>query len=131
MKHITTYKLFESSDNSIIETVKDLLLDLQDDEIKVKCDFIRNGPNRLWVKIGDINESEINLSKYRDQLYSVKEFLSEEGYKFHSFSWFDNNFYEIHGSVNYSYQNYKNMRKDKLFDEILKLNFNSLSIYFR
>jgi len=73
----------------------------------------------------------MNLSKYIDQFYSVKDFLHEEGYKFHSFSWFDEESYSIDGDINRSYHIYPGLKKDKLFDKIVELNFNSLIIYFR
>jgi hypothetical protein len=83
MKHIKPYtiykKIFESN-SEIINTVKDLLLDLQDDGINIRWIFRPQS-----IELSSIEDKEIDLSKYKDQLESTLEFLKSEGYNFKSF----------------------------------------------
>ena len=87
MKHIKKYKIFESGDY-IHNTIKDLLLDLEDDGLTVRVintdqingiDFY-NKSSRLLIFIQNKNQSIFNINNYKSQLESVKEFLEIEKY---------------------------------------------------
>ena len=135
MKHIKRYKLFEWVNSSIIETVKDLLLDLHDDEITVdvSLDTLGVGIGKMkdiiCIKIGRMdgpsnNEKLFKPIYYKDQLESVKEFLESEGYRFYSFNWnagyIDGGFTE---AFKRSYFEYGSLSGDELFNKIYDVSF--------
>lgn len=144
MKHIKKYKIFESGDY-IHNTIKDLLLDLEDDGLTVRVintdqingiDFY-NKSSRLLIFIQNKNQSIFNINNYKSQLESVKEFLEIEKYHIHSFIWKSN-----YKSEHYSYNVFPYLAKNNLFNEIFNITFktfrygdlsgtNHLEIYFK
>lgn len=150
MKHIETYKVFESNhikkrnNDYIIDTIKDLLLDIQDDDIKLNCGFIaKSDSNRgyIFIDIGEAwfnsslpRQNNISVSVYKNQLEALRLFLKSEGFNFDSFSWL-----LLGYDINHSYQLeylYPNLeikqRDDMLFNqELMKLETKWLRIIFK
>lgn len=96
MKHLKTYKIFESNDYDIT-FVKNILLDISDDDISIKVtDLKTNSPiKKISILIGDDEDefSEIffNVSKYIETLELINNYLTGEGYslEFSHFLYFD------------------------------------------
>lgn len=91
MKHLKTYKLFESND-STKEMVEDFLRDFSDDDIPVEVEMYQPDPlgseeNRVLILIGDeVNLFEMNLLTlplYQniDNFISINDYLLDEGYQ--------------------------------------------------
>ena len=152
MKHIKTYiKLFESNDDSIIETVNDLLLDFKDNDIKVDVRFdptgyfltghiladLEDDKIKFSIKIGDRKVPNLlfNTSDYRESLETVRDYLESEGYRFRSFSW-NSSPYRAHGDVehSYSYSGWKRENPNNFEDlfniELMSITTNYLVIRF-
>ena len=146
MKHIETYRIFESNhlikkrnNDYIIDTIKDLLLDIQDDDIKLNCGFIaKSDSNRgyIYIDIGEklLRQNNISFSEYKNQLEDLRFFLKSEGFNFDSFSWLLLG-YDIKHSyqLEYLYPNLEiKQRDDMLFNqELVKLETNWLRIIFK
>jgi hypothetical protein len=154
MKNIETYRIFESNhlmkkrnDDYIIDTIKDLLLDLEDDGLTVRVintdqingiDFY-NKSSRLLIFIENKNGSIFNINNYKSQLESVREFLKIEKYHIHSFIWKSN-----YKSDHHSHLEFTHLANNDLFNEIFNITFktntnrhgylsgtNHLEIYFK
>lgn len=86
MNHIKSYKLFENKDNlqEVIETVKDICLELQDDGYTIDLDFHpASNYNILIIKKlsstivnGNPELLEFNLSDVREVIDRLLEYLS-------------------------------------------------------
>lgn len=101
MKHLKSYKLFESNDNDIT-FVEDILLDMSDDDISIKVSDLKeyslNSPTKkISILIGDdedeLSEIFFDISKYIETLESINNYLTGEGYslEFSHFLYFDEN----------------------------------------
>lgn len=98
MKHLKTYKLFESFDNDI-NFVMDVLLDISDDDISVKVSDLNQSTNspikKISILMGDDEDefSEIffDVSKYIENLELINDYLTGEGYSLENshFLYFD------------------------------------------
>ena len=98
MKHLKSYKLFESFDVDK-EMVEDFLRDFSDDEyIPVEVEMYRPDPlgfllqnseeSRVLVLIGDednmVNAVDLPLYKNIDNFISIDNYLTDEGYQLKS-----------------------------------------------
>jgi len=107
MKHLKSYKLFESksmispNDNDIT-FVRNILLDMSDDDISIKVSDLKEySPNspvkKISILIGDdedeLSEIFFDISKYIETLESINNYLTGEGYslEFSHFLYFDEN----------------------------------------
>lgn len=120
MKHLKTYKIFESNDNDL-NFVKNILLDISDDDISIKVSDLKEySPNspikKISILIGDDEDefSEIffDVSKYIENLELINNYLTGEGYSLENshFLYFDEN-----GMVTNSFHSSNfNEIKDKL-----------------
>lgn len=96
MRHLKTYKIFESNDYDIT-FVKNILLDMSDDDISIKVSDLKpNSPiKKISILIGDDEDefSEIffDVSKYIETLELINNYLTGEGYslEFSHFLYFD------------------------------------------
>jgi len=88
MKHLKSYKLFESNDNDIT-FVRNILLDMSDDDISIKVSDLKeynpNSPTKkISILIGDdedeLSEIFFDISKYIETLESINNYLTGEGY---------------------------------------------------
>jgi len=94
MKHLKSYKLFESksmispNDNDIT-FVRNILLDMSDDDISIKVSDLKEySPNspvkKISILIGDdedeLSEIFFDISKYIETLESINNYLTGEGY---------------------------------------------------
>jgi hypothetical protein len=98
MKHIKTYKLFESSNiNDIRNDINDILLELKDDDdtIRVVIQELPHNTNRLSIEIYynediyDINQKDMILdtNKYKDELLRLNDYLEMNGYEFSTYNY--------------------------------------------
>ena len=117
MKHLKTYKLFESFDNDL-NFVNDILLDISDDDISNKVsDLNPNSPiKKISILIGDDEDEFLEIffdvSKYIENLELINNYLTGEGYSLENshFLYFDEN-----GMVTNSFHSSNfNEIKDKL-----------------
>ena len=119
MKHLKTYKLFESFDNDL-NFVNDILLDISDDDISVKVNDLNQSTNspikKISILIGDdedeLSEIFFDVSKYIENLELINNYLTGEGYSLENshFLYFDEN-----GMVTNSFHSSNfNEIKDKL-----------------
>ena len=79
MKHVSTYKLFESSDNNpeIISNIKDILLELSDEGYTT----IILTPTKLANKVIGISIRKLSpfkLSDISEVIYRIEDYLGEE-----------------------------------------------------
>jgi hypothetical protein len=107
MKHLKTYKVFESVDE-IKSTIGDILRDNVSDrdiplkiEVKKDVEFTSFLPNSdlhfkiLKIKIGDeffdesVSDCNININKLKEDILIVKKYLEEEGYIYKSCSYYE------------------------------------------
>ena len=99
MKHLKSYKLFESNDNDIT-FVRNILLDMSDDDISIKVSDLKEySPNspvkKISILIGDdedeLSEIFFDISKYIETLELINNYLTGEGYslEFSHFLYFD------------------------------------------
>ena len=120
MKHLKTYKIFESNDNDIT-FVKNILLDISDDDISIKVSDLKEySPNspvkKISILIGDDEDEFLEIffdvSKYIETLELINNYLTGEGYSLENshFLYFDEN-----GMVTNSFHSSNfNEIKDKL-----------------
>lgn len=120
MKHLKSYKLFESNDNDIT-FVRNILLDMSDDDISIKVSDLKeynpNSPTKkISILIGDdedeLSEIFFDISKYIETLELTNNYLTGEGYSLENshFLYFDEN-----GMVTNSFHSSNfNEIKDKL-----------------
>ena len=120
MKHLKTYKIFESNDNDL-NFVKNILLDISDDDISIKVSDLKEySPNspakKISILIGDdedeLSEIFFDVSKYIENLELINNYLTGEGYSLENshFLYFDEN-----GMVTNSFHSSNfNEIKDKL-----------------
>ena len=120
MKHLKSYKLFESNDNDIT-FVKNILLDISDDDISIKVSDLKEySPNspvkKISILIGDDEDEFLEIffdvSKYIENLELINNYLTGEGYSLENshFLYFDEN-----GMVTNSFHSSNfNEIKDKL-----------------
>lgn len=90
-------KLFENFEN-ISSDIKDILIDIIDDNpnsinrgssnVTINSREIGGGYNRIVIMIS--TEDKINLSKYKDEILRLDEYLEKKGYVFSSFSYYGN-----------------------------------------
>jgi hypothetical protein len=127
MKHIKTYKLFESSNiNDIRNDINDILLELKDDDenIRVIVQELPHNTNRLSIEIYykediyDINQKDMILdtNKYKDELLRLNDYLEMNGYEFSTY-------------------NYPGVSNDEItndFNKIFEIKpINSISLYYK
>lgn len=99
MKYLKTYKLFENKVDiqSVINTVKDILVEISDDDVYVSVKDTSDISNKtgllchqsISVMIGDNDEymdydmvKEYNITKYIDNLKYMNEYLESEGFNY-------------------------------------------------
>jgi len=101
MKHLKSYKIFESNDNDIT-FVRNILLDMSDDDISIKVSDLKEySPNspakKISILIGDdedeLSEIFFDVSKYIENLELINNYLTGEGYSLENshFLYFDEN----------------------------------------
>ena len=98
MKHLKSYKLFESNDNDIT-FVNNILLDISDDDIFVKVSDLNQSTNSPIKKISiltvdwedEFSEIFFDVSKYIENLELINNYLTGEGYSLENshFLYFD------------------------------------------
>jgi len=139
MKHIKTYKLFESSSEEVKNYLKDIFLDVEDKEIEVDIDrrYIRTRDfeelTGYKIIIGDADTRRVNgsikiaLGRYfllkdvYDSIQMAKSYMSDEGFFLGELRGGSINKYgevETYGLL-YGFDLYQNGHVDKLFDKPL------------
>ncbi len=137
MKHIKTYKLFESSSEEVKNYIKDIFLDIQDEEIEFDIEgrWIRTRDfeelTGYKVMIGDgsrrpghhrINGVKtFKLKDVYDSIQMAKSYMSDEGFFLVELKGMSPDKYgdiETYGLL-YGFDLYQNGHVDKLFDKPL------------
>ena len=80
MKHLQTYKIFESSDIDL-ELIEDMFIELKDDEFVVNITSTKTGKHKEYLKI-ELSRDD-NPFKWDDVKYSFeisKEYIEEDNY---------------------------------------------------
>jgi hypothetical protein len=108
MKHLKTYKVFESVDE-IKSTIVDILRDNVSDrdislEIKIR-NYTTIADNKKFevIKIQIGNEFDydliINVDDLKEDILTITKYLEEEGYVYNTFSYYDTDDYETIGDA--------------------------------
>lgn len=84
MKHLDTYRLFESSDE-IVSTLKDIALDIEDDSFSVRVKSHRFGDIEYEIKlaISKVKGNGLELFDVKDIYNCIKrivDYMNSEGY---------------------------------------------------
>jgi hypothetical protein len=83
VKHIKTYKLFESHTDDIIENVKDILLPINDMGYNVSVNhYILNGDtNQLIIRVVTYVDKPLLITdEVKEEFIRMKDYLQSEGY---------------------------------------------------
>ena len=103
MKHLKSYKLFESIDE-IKSTITDILRDnVLDKDIRLKIhtrnytDIDNNPVEVIKIQIGDdFDDFLIRVDELKDDIITITNYLKDEGFEYNTFSYMDDHG-DIHG----------------------------------
>jgi hypothetical protein len=108
MKHLKTYKVFESVDeikSTIVDILRDKVLD-KDISLKIKIrNYTTIADNKKFevIKIQIGNEFDydliINVDDLKEDILTITKYLEEEGYVYNTFSYYDTDDYETIGEA--------------------------------
>jgi hypothetical protein len=82
MKHLKSYKLFESSeelDYNLIEEIKEILLPFSDMDMKVSCDYIDDG-NGIGLNIMTLKEKAFDINDYKSDIDALLSYMKEKSW---------------------------------------------------
>ena len=82
MKHLKSYKLFESSedlDYTFIEEIKEILLPFSDMSMKVSCDYTDNG-NSISINIMTLKEKAFDINDYKSDIDALLSYMKENNW---------------------------------------------------
>lgn len=85
MKYIKKYKIFEKQYEEF-DLVEELLLNLKDDGIDIKVDFLNSMDSIDNLRILLSSDNFFSPEKYKYELLSVKDYIESNGYKFKLFA---------------------------------------------
>ena len=83
MKHLRSYTLFESIDDDLIQTVKDILLPINDMgyDISVNHYIINGDTNQLIIRVVTYVDKPLLITdEVKDEFMRMKDYLHSEGY---------------------------------------------------
>jgi hypothetical protein len=82
MKHLKSYKLFESVedlDYNLIEEIKEILLPFSDMDMKVSCDYIDDG-NGIGLNIMTSKEKAFDINDYKSDIDALLSYMKEKSW---------------------------------------------------
>lgn len=82
MKHLKSYKLFESTedlDYTFIEEIKEILLPFSDMSMKVSCDYTDNG-NSISINIMTLKEKAFDINDYKSDIDALLSYMKENNW---------------------------------------------------
>lgn len=88
MKHLKSYKLFESTedlDYTLIEEIKEILLPFSDMDMKVSCDYTDNG-NSISLNIMTLKEKAFDINDYKSDIDALLSYMKENNWAIWKFN---------------------------------------------
>jgi hypothetical protein len=82
MKHLKSYKVFESTDDldyTLIEEIKEILLPFSDMDMKVRCDYTDNG-NSISLNIMTLKEKAFDINDYKSDIDALLSYMKENNW---------------------------------------------------
>ncbi len=82
MKHLKSYKVFESTedlDYNLIEEIKEILLPFSDMGMKVSCDYIDDG-NGIGLNIMTSKEKAFDINDYKSDIDALLSYMKEKSW---------------------------------------------------
>ena len=122
MKHLKTYKIFESSNIEYLRNdINDILLEMKDDDETIRV-AVRKTPFRLGIEIyynegiyDDHKDKMLDTNKYKDELLRLNDYLEMNGYTF----------------LTYNYPGITDYETTNEFNKIFEIKpINSISLYY-
>ena len=88
MKHIESYKIFESSKKDIIQNCKDILLELDDERYRTRVRYFEKEgddlPEEIEIEIIK-GFNEFNKKDVEEYALRLVDYLATEGFKYHNY----------------------------------------------
>jgi len=88
MKHLKSYKVFESTDDldyTLIEEIKEILLPFSDMDMKVRCDYTDNG-NSISLNIMTLKEKAFDINDYKSDIDALLSYMKENNWSIWKFN---------------------------------------------
>jgi hypothetical protein len=82
MKYLESYKLFESNDVDIIETIEDIFMDMSDDGVEVNISTYDRSCKSKIIKI--VLVGKFKAIDYIESFDHLDSYLGSEGYRYFS-----------------------------------------------
>ena len=82
MKHLKSYKVFESTedlDYNLIEEIKEILLPFSDMDMKVSCDYTDDG-NSISLNIMTLKEKAFDINDYKSDIDALLSYMKEKSW---------------------------------------------------
>ena len=82
MKHLKSYKVFESTedlDYTLIEDIKEILLPFSDMDMEVRCDYTDNG-NSISINIMTLKEKAFDINDYKSDIDALLSYMKEKSW---------------------------------------------------
>ena len=97
MKHLKTYKVFESN-NTILSDCEDILIDLSDDGIKYDVDVTLGNDDIISIGMGTMHGyyKRVELKKYGENFERLFHYLESLGYRLDKSSYYESDSWELY-----------------------------------